>query len=45
MQHVGENGLELAIDLSDEVLDGACVVHDGVIRHEPTRELIEGATS
>jgi NAD(P) transhydrogenase subunit alpha len=35
-------GPELAIDLSDEVLAGACVVHDGVIQHEPTRELIDG---
>jgi NAD(P) transhydrogenase subunit alpha len=34
---------ELVVDLEDEVLDGACVVHDGVIRHEPTRELIEGS--
>jgi H+-translocating NAD(P) transhydrogenase subunit alpha len=33
---------ELVVDLDDEVLAGACVVHDGVIRHEPTRELIEG---
>jgi H+-translocating NAD(P) transhydrogenase subunit alpha len=39
-----DDGTELVVDLSDEVLDGACVVHDGVIRHEPTRELIEGAT-
>ncbi len=34
---------ELSIDFGDEVLDTSCVVHDGVIRHEPTRELIEGA--
>ena len=27
---------------SDEVLAGACVVHDGVVRHEPTRELMDG---
>jgi NAD(P) transhydrogenase subunit alpha len=40
-----EAGTELVVDLADEVLDGACVVHDGVIRHEPTRELIEGATA
>ena len=32
---------ELVVDLSDEVLDGACVVHDGTIRHEPTRQLVE----
>ncbi len=36
---------QLAVDLDDEVLDGACVVHDGVIRHEPTRLQIEGATA
>jgi NAD(P) transhydrogenase subunit alpha len=33
---------ELVVDLDDEVLAGACVVHDGVIRHEPTRELVDG---
>jgi H+-translocating NAD(P) transhydrogenase subunit alpha len=32
----------LVVDLEDEVLDGACVVHDGVVRHGPTRELLEG---
>jgi NAD(P) transhydrogenase subunit alpha len=37
-----EAGTELSLDLTDEVLDGSCVVHDGVIRHEPTRELIDG---
>jgi NAD(P) transhydrogenase subunit alpha len=37
-----DEGPALGLDLSDEVLDGACVVHDGVIRHEPTREQIEG---
>jgi NAD(P) transhydrogenase subunit alpha len=36
------NGMELVVDLADEVLDGACVVHEGVIRHEPTRLLAEG---
>jgi NAD(P) transhydrogenase subunit alpha len=34
----------LSVDLTDEVLDGSCVVHDRVIRHEPTRELVEGAS-
>ena len=33
---------QLVVDLDDEVLDGACVVHDGVIRHEPTREQVDG---
>jgi H+-translocating NAD(P) transhydrogenase subunit alpha len=32
----------LVVDLEDEVLDGACVVHDRVVRHGPTRELLEG---
>ncbi len=34
---------ELVVDLSDEVLDGACVTHDGQVRHEPTRQLLEGS--
>jgi H+-translocating NAD(P) transhydrogenase subunit alpha len=33
---------ELAIDLDDEVLAGACVTHDGQVLHEPTRLLLEG---
>jgi NAD(P) transhydrogenase subunit alpha len=32
---------ELVIDLDDEVLAGACVTHEGVVRHEPTRALLE----
>ena len=32
----------LALDLDDEVLAGTCVTHDGVVRHEPTRLLLEG---
>ncbi len=31
----------LAPDLHDEVLAGCCLVHDGVVRHEPTRALLE----
>jgi H+-translocating NAD(P) transhydrogenase subunit alpha len=34
---------ELVVDLTDEVLDGACVTHDGQVRHEPTRQLLEGS--
>jgi NAD(P) transhydrogenase subunit alpha len=47
MQRVPEGGgaAELVVDLSDEVLDGACVVHDGTIRHEPTRAQVEGAAN
>jgi H+-translocating NAD(P) transhydrogenase subunit alpha len=31
-----------APDFDDEIVAGACVTHDGTIRHEPTREAIEG---
>ena len=31
----------LVLDLEDEVLDGACIVHDGVVRHAPTAALLE----
>ena len=31
----------LAIDWNDEVFAAACVTHDGAIRHEPTRKLVE----
>jgi H+-translocating NAD(P) transhydrogenase subunit alpha len=33
----------LVVDLDDEVLAGACVTHDGRVRHEPTRQLLKGA--
>ena len=33
----------LRVDLTDEVLAGACVTHDGEVRHEPTRLQLEGA--
>jgi NAD(P) transhydrogenase subunit alpha len=33
---------ELAPDFEDEIVAGACVTHDGSIRHEPTRAAIEG---
>jgi H+-translocating NAD(P) transhydrogenase subunit alpha len=32
----------LNIDLADDVFAGCVLTHDGVIRHEPTRKLIEG---
>ncbi|MDP9220035.1 MAG: NAD(P) transhydrogenase subunit alpha [Actinomycetota bacterium] len=35
-------GAELVVDLSDEVLDGACVTHAGAVHHGPTRELVDG---
>jgi proton-translocating NAD(P)+ transhydrogenase subunit alpha len=33
----------LAFDWDDEVFAAACVTHDGTIRHEPTRKLVESA--
>jgi NAD(P) transhydrogenase subunit alpha len=32
-----------APDFDDEIVAGACVTHDGRIRHEPTRVALEGA--
>lgn len=37
----GEEG-ELTLDLSDDVLTGAVVVHDGEIRHERAKALVDG---
>ena len=37
----GEGGT-FAPDFDDEIVAGACVTHDGAIRHEPTRAAIEG---
>jgi H+-translocating NAD(P) transhydrogenase subunit alpha len=34
-----------APDFDDEVVAGCCVTHDGEVRHEPTRERLEGADS
>jgi NAD(P) transhydrogenase subunit alpha len=31
-----------APDFDDEIVAGSCVTHDGVVRHEPTRVLVEG---
>ncbi|NED95888.1 NAD(P) transhydrogenase subunit alpha [Phytoactinopolyspora alkaliphila] len=33
---------EITVDLSDEIIDGACVTHEGAVRHEATRELLGG---
>jgi H+-translocating NAD(P) transhydrogenase subunit alpha len=33
----------LTLDLDDEVLAGACLTHDGVVRHAPTAELLGDA--
>jgi NAD(P) transhydrogenase subunit alpha len=32
---------QLNIDFTDEIIDGACVTHDGEIRHESARALLE----
>jgi proton-translocating NAD(P)+ transhydrogenase subunit alpha len=31
-----------APDFDDEIVAGACVTHDGAVRHEPTRNALEG---
>ena len=31
-----------APDFDDEIVAGSCVTHDGLVRHEPTRQLLEG---
>ena len=33
-----------APDFADEIVAGACVTHEGAIRHQPTREALEGPT-
>lgn len=38
---IGKQG-ELAIDWNDEVFAGACLTHDGAIKHEATRKAVEG---
>ncbi len=38
----GDEAPTLAPDLDDEIVAGACVTHDGVVRHEPTRLALEG---
>ena len=32
------------MDFDDEILDGACVTHDGDVRFEPAREALEGSS-
>ncbi|HET6603878.1 MAG TPA: Re/Si-specific NAD(P)(+) transhydrogenase subunit alpha [Xanthomonadaceae bacterium] len=36
---------ELAIDWEDDLIQGACLTHEGAIRHEPTRKLVEGEST
>lgn len=33
-----------APDFEDEIVLGSCVTHDGVVRHEATRNALEGGT-
>jgi H+-translocating NAD(P) transhydrogenase subunit alpha len=33
---------EIVVDLEDEIIDGATVTHDGVVRFAPAREALEG---
>ncbi len=37
-----DDGPRLDPDFDDEIVAGACVTHDGVVRHEPTRLALEG---
>ncbi|GAA5155511.1 Re/Si-specific NAD(P)(+) transhydrogenase subunit alpha [Nocardioides marinquilinus] len=39
----GDGGHTLDPDFDDEIVAGACVTHDGVVRHEPTRLALEGS--
>jgi NAD(P) transhydrogenase subunit alpha len=32
---------KLRLDFEDEIIDGTCVTHEGVIRHEKVREAVE----
>jgi NAD(P) transhydrogenase subunit alpha len=34
----------VAFDFEDEIVQGACVVHDGVVRFEPAKEALEAST-
>jgi NAD(P) transhydrogenase subunit alpha len=36
------SGARFAPDFGDEIVAGCCVTHDGEVRHEPTRALLEG---
>jgi len=44
MTATGDDGGGFAPDFDDEIVAGSCVTHEGTIRHEPTRQQIEGAT-
>jgi len=43
MSTTGEDGVgSFTPDFEDEIVAGSCVTHDGEVRHEPTREALEG---
>ena len=42
MTRTGDEGPAFAPDFADEIVTGACVVHDGVVLHEPTRYALDG---
>ena len=35
----------LKLDWEDELIAKTCLTHDGAIKHEPTKQAIEGAAS
>jgi NAD(P) transhydrogenase subunit alpha len=37
-----DDGADFAPDFDDEIVAGSCVTHAGEIRHEPTRQALEG---
>lgn len=41
VEHVKDG--QFALDLEDDVVKASLLVHDGEVRHQPTRELLEGA--
>jgi NAD(P) transhydrogenase subunit alpha len=38
-----KEGGEVVPDFDDEVVAGACLTHDGVVKHQPTAQLLEGS--
>ena len=41
----GEEGAKVALDLEDEIIDGALLTHEGVVRHDRTLQALEGGQS
>jgi proton-translocating NAD(P)+ transhydrogenase subunit alpha len=41
MTVTSDDGAAFAPDFDDEIVAGACVTHDGTVRHEPIRRLVE----